>query len=139
MMSVQQIPKLSTGAAFYKRKYKVYNEDFYLASSDQHRMCLWGQLEGKKGANDVLSCLHNFLEEIPGTCKHLICWFDNTTSQLKNWATLCYLLHRTDSTSPLYKFEQISLKFAPPDHTFMSCDRAFANVSKQLKKKGNTR
>jgi hypothetical protein len=135
MMSVQQIPKLSTGPAFYLRKYKVYNEDFYMASRNQHHMYLWGQLEGKKGANDVISCLHKFLERVPSECKHLICWFDNTSSQLKNSTTLCYLLHRTDSTSPLFRFEQISLKFAPVGHTYMAPDRAFSTVSKQLKKK----
>ena len=74
MMSVQQIPKLSTGAAFYLRKYKVYNEDFYLASTKTHHMYLWGQSEGRKGANDVISCLHKFLEAIPSECKasHLL-------------------------------------------------------------------
>ena len=135
MMSVAQIPKLPTGASFYLRKLKVYNEDFYSASRDQHSMFLWNQLEGKKGANDVISCLHAFLETIPAVCKHLICWFDGTSSQLKNTTTLLYLLHRTDSTSPIYKFERISLKYAPPGHTYMAPDRAFGNVSKQLKKK----
>jgi len=135
MQSVNQIPKLPTGAAFYKRSYKVYNEDFYLASSDHHSMYLWGQLEGKKGANDVVSALHTFLETITDECKHLICWFDGTSSQLKNATTLLYLLHRTDSTSPLYKFERISLKYAPPGHTYMAPDRAFGNVSKQVKKR----
>ena len=65
MMSVGQVPKLPTGASFYLRKLKVYNEDFYDASIDQHSMYLWNQLQGKKGANDVLSCLHEFLETIP--------------------------------------------------------------------------
>jgi hypothetical protein len=135
MQSVNQIPKLPTGRAFYKRKYKVYNEDFYLASSGQHSMFLWGQLDGKKGAIDVISCLHAFIETIPDGCKHLICWFDGTSSQLKNVTTLLYLLHRTDITSPLYKFERISLKYAPPGHTYMMPDRAFGNIAKQLKKR----
>jgi hypothetical protein len=134
MMSVLQIPKLPTGAAFYKRKYKVYNEDFYSASRNEHNMFLWGQLEGKKGANDVISCLHQFLETVPDGCKHLICWFDGTSSQLKNTSTLLYLLHRTDSTSPLYKFERICVKHAVPGHTFMPPDRAFGDVSRKLKK-----
>ena len=135
MMSVGQVPKLPTGASFYLRKLKVFNEDFYSATTDQHSMFLWTQMEGKKGANDVISCLHKFLETIPEACKHLICWFDGTSSQLKNTTTLLYLLDRTDSTSPLYKFERISLKYAPPGHTYMAPDRAFGNVSKQLKKR----
>ena len=48
MMAVAQVPKLPTGASFYLRKLKVYNEDFYSASRDQHSMFLWTQLEGKK-------------------------------------------------------------------------------------------
>ena len=135
MMSVGQVPKLPTGASFYLRKLKVYNEDFYSASRDQHSMFLWTQMEGKKGANDVISCLHEFLDTIPDVCKHIILWFDGTSSQLKNTTTLLYLLHRTDSTSPIYKFERISLKYAPPGHTYMAPDRAFGNVSKQLKKR----
>ena len=135
MMGVGQVPKLPTGASFYLRKLKVYNEDFYSASRDQHSMFLWSQIEGKKGANDVLRCLHKFLETIPDACTHLICWFDGTSSQLKNTTTLLYLLHRTDSTSPIYRFEPISLKYAPPGHTYMACDCAFGNVSKQTKKR----
>jgi len=57
MMSVGQVPKLPTGASFYLRKLKVYNEDFYSASRDEHSMFLWNQLQGKKGSErrDLLS------------------------------------------------------------------------------------
>jgi hypothetical protein len=135
MQSVNQIPKLPTGAAFYKRSYKVYNEDFYLASSGQHSMYMWGQLDGKKGANDVISCLHKFLGTITDQCKHLILWFDGTSSQLKNTTTLLYLLQLTDSKSPLYKFERISLKYQVPGHTYMACDRAFGTMSNLIKRR----
>ena len=48
---------------------------------------------------------------------------------------MLYLLHRTDSKSPIYRFERISLKYAPPGHTYMACDRAFGSVSKQMKRR----
>ena len=35
----------------------------------------------------------------------------------------------------MYRFERISLKYAPSGHTYMACDRAFGNVSKQTKKR----
>ena len=47
MMSVGQVPKLSTGASFYLRKLKVYTEDFYSASNDQHSS-LYGQCKKEK-------------------------------------------------------------------------------------------
>jgi hypothetical protein len=132
MMSVGQMPTCPTGASFYLRKLKVCNEYFYSASRNQQSMFIWSQIQGKKGTNDVVSGLHKCLETVPDTCTHLISWFDGTSSQLKNTSTLLYLLHRTDSTSPLYQFERISLKYAPPGHTYMACDRAFGSVSKQM-------
>ena len=133
MMSVIQIPKVSTSVSFYKRKYRVYNEGFYLASSKKHSMLLWGELNAKK---KPLSALHEFLETVPET-KHLICWFDGTSSQLKNVNTLLYFLHISDPTSPMYKFERISVKYNIVGHTYMSPgpDQAFAQVSKAIKKK----
>ena len=133
MMSVLQIPKLPTGACFYKRKYRVYNEGFYLASNKQHSMLLWGELDARK---IPLSALHQFLETIPDT-NHLICWFDGTSSQLKNVTTLMYFLHRTNPKSKMFKWDRVSLKYNPPGHTYMSPgpDQAFASVSKQMKKR----
>ena len=134
MMSVQQVPKISTSASFYLRKYKVYCEDIFDSSKNMHNMYLWGQLDGKKGSIDVISCLHQSLEQIPDSVKHLILWFDNTSSQLKNTNLLLYLLDRTDSTSLLFKFEQISVKCAPVGHTYSGCDRHFATVTKRIRK-----
>ena len=132
MMSVQQAPKISTSASFYLRKYKVYCEDIFDSSKNMHNMYLWGQLDGRKGSIDVISCLHQSLEQIPDSVKHLILWFDNTSSQLKNTNLLLYLLNRTDCTSPLFKFEQISVKCAPVGHTYSACDRHFATVTKKI-------
>jgi len=75
MFAVQQIPKLSTGAAFYLRKYKVYIEDFFLASSQQHHMFAWGEVDGKKGPNDILSAFFTFLSATVPDTRHLICWY----------------------------------------------------------------
>ena len=86
-MSVLQIPKLPTGAAFHLRKYNIFVEGFYLASTKKNSMLLLGQRDGKKGANDVISALHEFIKTIPQNCKFLICWFDGTSSQLKNITT----------------------------------------------------
>ena len=136
MCSVQQIPKISTSASFYKRKYKVYIEDVYLASSKCHHMHIWGMQDGLKGANDVISCLYKSLQVIPAT-KHFILWCDNTSSQMKNRTVLLFLLHISDPESPLFMFERVSLKFAPVGHTFMSPgpDQAFGLISKAVKKK----
>lgn len=134
MMSVQNIPRLGTNAAFYKRKYSVYVEGFYLASNQQHTMQVWGEMNGMK---KPLSALHKFIRNTVPDCKHLVIWCDGTSSQLKNVNTLLYMLHITDPDSPLYMFERLTLRYAPPGHTYMSPgpDQSFGQISRHLKKR----
>jgi hypothetical protein len=98
-------------------------------------MLLWGQQDGKKGATDVISALHEFIKTIPRACKFLICWFDGTSSQLKNITTLLYFLHLTDPKSPMYRFERVQVRYAVPGHTYSCCDRTFGQISKRIRSK----
>jgi len=135
MMSTIQIPRLSTSVSFYKRKLRVHAEDFFRASSKAHHISVWSELHGKKGTNDVISVLHNGLENVSDNVKHLILWMDNTSSQNKSSTLLKYLLHICTPDSILYKFQRVTLKFAPVGHTFMPCDRMFGRISQRLSAK----
>ena len=75
MMSTFQIPKLSSNVSFYKRKLRVYTEDFYRASS-AHKLYVWTEIHGSKGSNDVISVLHNRIDDVPDSVTHLILWMD---------------------------------------------------------------
>ena len=135
MMAVIQIPKLSTNMSFYKRKLRLHAEDFYRSSSKSHHIAVWSEIHGKKGSNNVISVLHKMLENIPKIVRHLILWMDNTSSQNKCSTLLKYLLYICTPESLLYKFQRVSLRFAPVGHTYMPCDRCFGRISQKLIKK----
>ena len=81
----------------------------YIASLDQHQMYFWvravstrssfsrptftttqDEKEGKKTPNNILSAVHACLQDRATGCEALHWWSDNTTAQLKCWATIRY-------------------------------------------------
>jgi hypothetical protein len=60
---------------------------------------------------------------------------DNTASQNKNRSLILYLLLLTDPESPLFRFERVSMKLAPVGNTYNHCDRSFAHIGEQMKKR----
>ena len=136
MAAVIQIPKLSTGKAFYLRKYKTYMEGFHMGSTKQNHLYCWGQKDGNKGSIEVVSALYMLINQhVEPTTKHLVLWMDNTSSQNKNSNMLLFMLLLTDPKSPLFRFDRVSLKFAPVGHTYSHCDRSFAHIGQHMKKR----
>ena len=128
-----QIPKLTAGEAFYKRKLKLFCYGIHLASLDQHQMYFWSEHEGKKTNNDILSVIHACLTDRATGHEALRLWNDNTTAQVKGWGTVRYL---TDLAHPdgLHYYTRIDNMYPPVGHTYLENDRGFATISRAARK-----
>lgn len=123
-------PKLSVGQQFYARLLWTYLFGIYSAST---KMMLAYELLAKRKANDVISCLSDFIfnTRLGKTgAKWSIWWSDNCPGQNKNNTLMWFfsdLIRRQVYT-------RIDFKFLVPGHTYGPTDRHFAVIEKYCSK-----
>ena len=72
---------LTHSDVFYQRQFASYNLCIHNAAQDEAIMCFWTQTERKRGADEILSCLHkyilsNYQALENGQNRSLIIWSD---------------------------------------------------------------
>ena len=93
MQKTFQLPKADQSQFYYSRKLNAYNFTIYDLSNGDGFCYLWTENIAKKGANEVLSCLFNFLQlKRQQGCDTLNMYSDATCSQNRNWAMAIFLL-----------------------------------------------
>ncbi len=86
----------------------------------------------RKGANEVLSCLQWFVNNIiPETVEILRVFCDNCGGQNKNRYVFLFLRLLVDTK----RFRSVHLSFPLPGHSYMPCDRDFALIEKKRKRR----
>lgn len=133
-MDLQQVmclPKLTTSKAFYLRQLTFYNFGIHSISSNgtEPFMMSWTENVAKRGSNEILSCLFEFIQSI-GSMKHLVAWSDSCPGQNKNFNLIAFyqylILHKY--------FDVIDHKFPEVGHSYLDSDRDFGRIEKVLKK-----
>lgn len=77
------LPSTSVGQEYYKRQLWVHNFCIHDNVTDDVRMFLYAEHYAAKGPNEVLSCLNQYIAELPSTVKKLHIFADNCFSQNK--------------------------------------------------------
>lgn len=82
---VLTIPQSEVSIFYYKRKYPIYNLTVYDTVNKKGHCYLWHYQIAKRGANDVGSCILNFIEnECKRGIKNFIFYSDGCAGQNKN-------------------------------------------------------
>ncbi|CAH0397612.1 unnamed protein product [Chilo suppressalis] len=82
---VLTIPQSEVGIFHYKRKYPIYNFTIYNSLSGRGYCYLWHYQVAKRGANEIGSCVLNFIEtESQRGIKNFIFYSDGCAGQNKN-------------------------------------------------------
>ncbi|XP_039283499.1 uncharacterized protein LOC111052342 isoform X2 [Nilaparvata lugens] len=119
-------PKLSCGPAFYCRKMWTYNVGIHNCSSGQGFMFMWDETVGKRGSDEIGSCIIKYLSVANIHAKKLVIFTDNCGGQNKNWNIMSLWSHLVRSK----RFESIEHYFLITGHTFLPSDRDFAIIEK---------
>lgn len=131
MQQVLPTPYLKSNVAYYKRQLHVYNLRAHNCITGEPVCFMWHEVIGRRGANEISSCLFQLLKSIPQHIKHVTFYSDNCFGQNKNYilATMFSLF----TADPNYPLESIDHKFLEVGHTHMECDADHSRIEKKKK------
>lgn len=119
MQSILQLPTSQVGPLYYKRKLTLHNFTIYECKKPNKGFCyLWPETAGKRGANEIGSCVLRYLKSLDKTVRHVTFFSDCCSGQNRNQYVCALLLYAIRSL-PL---DIIEHKFLIPGHTMMECD-----------------
>lgn len=131
LQQVMILPKLTTSRAFYLRQLAFYDCGIHYISATGviPFMMTWTENVAKRGSNEILSCLFEFVNNIE-PMKHMVVWSDSCAGQNKNFNLIAFyqylILHKY--------FEVIDHKFPEVGHSYLDSDRDFGRIEKVLRK-----
>ena len=89
-------------------------------------MYMWHEAEGRKGSQDVMSCLLKYIQSLPETVTHIDAFSDNCGGQNKNKNIIKFWMYVVQYTH----IKSVDHRFFVSGHSFMECDQDFALIEK---------
>ena len=124
LQTILTTPYNQVSQLFYKHKLCCYNLTIY-SLSDKRVSCymyVWNETDGKRGSNEIGTCLYQYLKSLPMSIKHLCLYSDSCSGHNQN-QFIANLLHYALTTLP-----NIDHKFFETGHTQMECDSVHAAI-----------
>lgn len=124
------IPNLSTNDVYYRRHLSFFLFNVHSLSTGRAIFYSYPETEGKKGADEVVSMLHNYLfTKLDKQVKHLKIFCDSCAGQNKNY-TLIRFCHYV--VSILKKLDSIKVVFPIRGHSYLECERDMALINQNF-------
>ena len=118
LQAVLYCPLMNAKPIFYRRKLAVYNLSIYEVNSRNGHCFIWPETQGKRGANEIASCLWMFLKSLPATVKHVGFCSDSCAGQNKN-SIVAAMFQYAVRVLPLITIDH---GFLEPGHTQMEAN-----------------
>lgn len=123
--AVLYCPLFFSKPLFYKRKYALFNFTIYDVKQKQGHCYTWEETQGRRGSNEVATCLHKFLQSLSSDIKEVSFFSDCCSGQNRNSIVATAMLDIVRNHPTL---NSINLKFLEPGHTHMECDSIHATI-----------
>lgn len=124
---VLSLPTLTHSQMYYMRQLSNYNLCVHLGDNNTGFMFLWHEGITGRGGNEIASCVLKAFTNIPTQKRKLTIWSDNCAGQNKNKMLLFLWIYLVSKGH----FDEINHKYLVSGHSFMSCDRDFAQIEKR--------
>lgn len=125
------LPVTGVGPEYYKRQLWLHNFCIKDLVSGESTMYLYSETFAKKGPNETISCLEDYLKNVAGAeLKELHIFLDNCFAQNKNrylWAFL-------NTTVLTGRFRSVHIYYPIPGHSRLPCDKDFGLIEKRRKR-----
>lgn len=133
LQKVLNTPHGNSMLLFYSRKYTVYNLCFYESITRNGFCFVWGETEGKRGANEIGTILQKYIlvdVDSRTTVKTLILYSDSCPGQNKNKIVLAAVHNALLQSKHL---ETIQMNFLLPGHTEMTVDSIHSTIEHSVR------
>lgn len=115
------LPNITTNDVYYKRQLSFYSFNIHRLSDAHSVFYTYTEQVACKGANEVCSFLHHYVNEyLPPQVKHLKIFCDSCGGQNKNFTLFRYLHHLVHK---FQRFETVTVVFPIRGHSYMECDK----------------
>ena len=120
-------PHFPSSIVFYKRQLWVYNCGINEINLNKGTMCVWAENNGKRGSQEINSCIESFLNDrgLNGV-KHLKSFSDNCPGQNKSRNTVMFIFYIVHA----YRLDSWSHSYMEAGHSFLPNDRDFSHIEK---------
>lgn len=134
MEKTQPMPHINTSVAFYKRQLWLYNLGISNRATNEGTMCLWTEVQGKRGSNEVGSALLEYLRGIDLTnYESAYSFSDACGGQNRNKTIVALFLHICHCT-PIQSWTH---SFMESGHSYLPNDTDFGKIERKKKFREN--
>ena len=127
MMQNLPVPTLTHNSMFYLRQMWVYNFGIHDCGANTATMCMWGEMLAGRGADEICSCLQQYISNLPPQVVKLTCFSDSCFGQNKNFQMICFWNWQIINQ----RFRRVDHKFLVRGHTYLPNDRDFSHIEKR--------
>lgn len=129
-------PHLRNGEAFYSRQLYTYNMTVFASYLGENAAScyLWDETKGKRGSQEIGSCLLKDLHGIPSTVKTVIYYSDRCSGQNNNKTIVFLFTYFIELMQQTGRSLQIFHKFMQSGHSHMEVDSVHGAIEKAKKK-----
>jgi len=90
LMQNLPVPTLTHGSMYYSRQLWVYNFGIHNATTGATDMYTWNEAITSRGADEVCSCIKEYLDTLPSHIKKLTLFFNSCFRQNQNFQVILF-------------------------------------------------
>ena len=124
------LPHIPVGDIFYLQQMWMYVFGIHSCGDNKVSMYCWPEVMAKRGSDEVISCLHDFISKVPAAVNTLFLFSDGCPGQNKNSNVMSYLFTLVSTG----RFLKITHFFPVRGHSFLPNDRDFGRTEIRKRK-----
>ncbi|KAJ4425415.1 hypothetical protein ANN_28030 [Periplaneta americana] len=112
-------PYLTTSVSYYKRQLWTFNLTVHNLVADEATCFMWNETTSGRGANQIGSCLYQFILQLPGHVEEITFYSGSCGGQNRNSIVTAMFSFVIDKNPNIH---EIHHKFLVNGHTHIECD-----------------